>query len=286
VVKNVTGYDLHKLMIGSYGTLGVITKINFRTFPLPKSSRALVALFGSAENASKMRDSIAQSPFGPLTLDILSPQVAKLFTNDAASRIEPKPFRADVLSSDHWALTTGFSGNEAVLERYLAGLTALAKKAGAQHISLLDESELPGALGRKREFVPIALSSFPAATILRMSVVPTRIYEILEKSTRAAESNQLPWAALARGVGAIYFALLLDLADEECRVRIASTCEQLMTAVDAIGGNCTIAWCPAKWKQALRVWGTPRPDFPLMKKLKGAFDPSGVLSPGRFMGGL
>ena len=286
VVKNVTGYDLHKLMIGSLGTLGVITKINFRTFPLPKTTRALVALFGSAEEALKMRDGIAQSPFSPLTLEVLSPRVAQLFTGETATRIEPKPFRPGILSADRWALTTGFSGNEAVLERYIAGLTDMAKKTGAQQISLIDESESAGALGRKREFVPIALASSPAAVILRLSVVPTKMHELLDKSASAAESNDLSWAAMARGVGAIYFALLPEAVDDQSRIRVVDACNKVLAAADSIGGNCTIPWCPAEWKPELKVWGAPSRDLFLMEKLKGVFDPNGVLSPGRFVGGL
>jgi FAD/FMN-containing dehydrogenase len=61
VVKNVSGYDLHKLMIGSFGSLGVITKINFRTFPMAASSGAFVAFFDSAADAVGMRHQIAQS---------------------------------------------------------------------------------------------------------------------------------------------------------------------------------------------------------------------------------
>ena len=61
VVKNVTGYDIHKLMIGSLGTLGVITHVNFRTFPLPIRSRGFVARFATAERAFDMRDRVARS---------------------------------------------------------------------------------------------------------------------------------------------------------------------------------------------------------------------------------
>src|SRR5439155_5999767 len=67
VVKNVTGYDLHKLLIGSLGTLAVITRLNFRTFPAPVSSRGFVASFASAENALALRRSIVESPLNPLT---------------------------------------------------------------------------------------------------------------------------------------------------------------------------------------------------------------------------
>ena len=65
VVKNVTGYDMHKLMIGALGTLGVMTKINFRTFPLPVATRGFVARFASADGALELRHSIAHSPLNP-----------------------------------------------------------------------------------------------------------------------------------------------------------------------------------------------------------------------------
>src|SRR6266849_180639 len=51
VVKNVTGYDLHKLLVGSLGTLAVITRVNFRTFPMPQARGTFVATFSSAEAA-------------------------------------------------------------------------------------------------------------------------------------------------------------------------------------------------------------------------------------------
>ena len=66
MVKNVTGYDLHKLMIGALGTLGVITKINFRTFPVPVATRAASwRVLKAAERALELRHRIARSPLTP-----------------------------------------------------------------------------------------------------------------------------------------------------------------------------------------------------------------------------
>src|SRR5207245_11323588 len=80
VVKNVTGYDLHKLLIGSLGTLAGITCLNFRTFPAPLAgSRGFVASFSNAEGALALRRAIAQSPLTPPTLDVVSPALAQLF---------------------------------------------------------------------------------------------------------------------------------------------------------------------------------------------------------------
>src|SRR5881398_2164897 len=89
VVKNVTGYDLHKLLIGSLGTLAVITCLNFRTFPAPLAgSRGFVASFSNAEGALALRRAIAQSPLTPLTLDIVSPGLAQIFATQTPATPE------------------------------------------------------------------------------------------------------------------------------------------------------------------------------------------------------
>jgi len=74
VVKNVAGYDLMKLLIGSHGSLGVITSANFRVYPRPKQTRTFVMRFGSSAEALAMRDRIIRSPLAPLCLEIASPR--------------------------------------------------------------------------------------------------------------------------------------------------------------------------------------------------------------------
>jgi glycolate oxidase FAD binding subunit len=91
---------------------------------------------------------------------------------------------------------------------------------------------------------------------------------------------------MARGLGVIYFALLpLDRA-EDAKARSAKVTDAIYAACAALGGHLTIPWCPTEWKSALKIWGPPRADFALMQKVKRVFDPQGVLSPGRFVGGI
>ena len=275
VVKNVAGYDLHKLMLGALGTLGVITRINFRTFPLPAPCWMFVAAFDGAGGALAMRGRIAHSPLAPLALDMLNPGAGALLSSDAS------PF-----SAARWTLAASFAGNEAVLARVQRELPHMAEESEALGAVVLDGDEASSALGRVREFIPIALAASPATTIVKIGVPPTRMKEILDAAARAADADALPWAALARGVGVIYFALLPGEKSEEARLAVTRAAAKILSASSALEGHATIPWCPGEWKGALEVWGAKRADFEIMEKLKKVFDPRGVLSPGRFVGGL
>jgi glycolate oxidase FAD binding subunit len=192
----------------------------------------------------------------------------------------------NVISATRWTFTAGFSGNENTLKRYEIDLRKMAEECGAVDAAVLPGSQIAPAFARKREFVPIALSSSPAATIVKMNVLPMKMAEALTNSARAAESNRLPWAAMARGVGVIYFALLSAARSEETKRQSAQASDQILAACAALGGHATIPWCLSEWKDVLKVWGLDRPDFAQMQKLKSVFDPRGVLSPGRFVGGI
>jgi glycolate oxidase FAD binding subunit len=285
VVKNVTGYDLHKLMIGALGTLGLITKINFRTFPLPIATRGFIAGFETAETALDLRHRIAKSPLSPSTMEIVSPGCAELFYSSAAARVVPDSPATNLFPAKKWTLVTSFAGSERVLARYEAELRRMADEAKVASVQIVS-GDLPASLGRIQEFMPIVIESSPAATIMKLGVLPSRIAELLSRSAREAEKSSLRWVALARGGGVIYFALLPADSGEDAKRDAIGATQRIAGACGDLSGNVTIRWCPAKWKSSLAIWGPERQDFAQMRKLKDVFDPQRVLSPGRFVGGL
>jgi FAD/FMN-containing dehydrogenase len=286
VVKNVTGYDIHKLMIGALGTLGVITRLNFKTFPMLTSSRAFMATFQTVERACGMRNRVSQSHLTPITMEIFSPGVADLFSSEAAVRVAPTSLPKDLLSKPRWTFTSGFSGNPNTLARYGTELRKMAEECGAVDATVLEGPELTSAFALKREFIPIALESSSATTILKISVLPRQLSEALASAAREADNNRLRWAAMARGLGVIYFAILPTESSDATKQQVLQTADNILASCAALGGHATIPWCPTEWKSALKVWGLPRADFAQMLKLKKVFDPAGVFSPGRFVGGI
>lgn len=286
VVKNVTGYDLHKLMIGSLGSLGVITRVNFKTFPMPVASRGFVAKFENIDRAIEMRNRVVQSPLTPMTFDLLSPRAADLFSSPSAEKLTKGPMPADVVSRDHWALTIGYSGKETVLSRYEAELRRMAAESSAANVIVLEDSVRAAAFAFKREFIPIALESSPATTIVKISVLSARLKDALSTAIKAADANQLPWAVMARSLGVMYFALLPAEHSQASHRQIAAATNQILDASASLGANVTIPWCPSEWKSALKIWGLERRDLQQMQKVKKVFDPLGIFSPGRFIGGI
>jgi len=134
--------------------------------------------------------------------------------------------------------------------------------------------------------VPIALAASLAATVLKISVQPAQLGDALAKVQSIAENYAVPWLAMARGCGVVYIALLPTTRDERARTQISQALDQIQAMASGLGGNSTIPWCPGEWKGTLRVWGPDRGASMAMQKIKKVFDPQGILSPGRFVGGI
>jgi len=274
VVKNVTGYDLHKLLIGSLGTLAVITVANFRTFPLPPAQTTLVAVFAERSRALGLQEAIQRSPLAPHALEILSPAMAGLLDPDQR-----------FLSARHWSLLAAAAGNQRVVERHASDLQQMAEHARADSFRRLTREEEKTAWTSVREYPAVAAQASPAATIVKMNTPPTRFGERLAQAMRIAEAHELPWAALVRAAGIIYFLLLPGRKDEATLRSLEEAARELMR-VAVNGGSVVLEWCPAELKRGTNVWGSARGDLRLMRKLKAAFDPDNVLSPGRYLGGI
>lgn len=286
VVKNVAGYDLHKLLVGALGTLGIITKLNFRTFPTPASARVFAATFGVAEGAIDFRRRIMGSPLRPLTMDVLSPGAVEILSGPVAAQFEPGPAPTDRLATDTWALLTTYSGSAAVLERCERELAEMAEAAGSETYQIFGDENTPGSFGRLREFVPIALASSPATAVIKVSTLPTNTSALSAAAAQACDTGAVRWAAMIDGHGAGYIALLASTKDQNSLNTALQASDRILAACAEFGGNASIPWCPAEWKRALKIWGPERGSFEQMRKLKTTFDPAGIFAPGRFAGGI
>jgi glycolate oxidase FAD binding subunit len=301
VVKNVTGYDLHKLLIGSLGTLAVITRLNFRTFPAPLAgSRGFVASFPNAEGALTLRRAVAQSSLTPLTFDIVSPALAQLFASRTPATLETAVFAdenrntnpsslqpvGDWFRPHEWQLCAAFAGAPEVLDRYARDLRRFATESCAASLAFLDEATRPAVWGRLRETLSLLLEFSPEATVFKISVLPSQYGALFLSLRQIADQAGLPHALVARRGGTIYFTLLPTSANDETTRRVAQAAIQIFQLVSAADGDATLLFATPALNVSANIRGSSRSDITLMRKLKSAFDPQGIFAPGRFSSGL
>jgi glycolate oxidase FAD binding subunit len=282
VVKNVAGYDLHKLLIGALGTLGVITSVNFKTFPLPPASSVFVASFLGANAAVQFRHAIAASPLLPHAVEIVDPGAAALLNGSGD--------QPPILPATEWSVVVAAAGNQGVVERHGRELEQLAR--ATEPSAFASFTELPHAdkeqlMSTIREFPAVLLGRSPDALLIRVPVLPKEMTGLLEGTRSFAMRHGLPYVTLLRGAGILYFAIFPQALDPHGLARLAKACGEFFeTSAQVWRTHPVIEWCPADLKRLVNVWGPPREDFPLMETLKKTFDPQGILSPGRFVGGL
>jgi glycolate oxidase FAD binding subunit len=263
VVKNVTGYDLHKLLIGSLGTLGIITRINLRTFPAFRARQTFVARLASCQAALELRRKIAQSSLVPCAMDIVSPQLASAIGLAQAN------------------LPTGFlwiaevAGNEAVIARSETEMHRAAEEARADSFASLSSSDAQGMWEATTTFAPPWSRRYAHAAIVKITA-PT------------ARHSQL--VAAFHELGTVAFLLRGPLAHValggrgEGNDEILSLCERLRVATEVVGGEAEVEWGAPAARSLTAAWLAQRPEFALMQKIKDVFDPGNILCPGRFAG--
>jgi glycolate oxidase FAD binding subunit len=263
-VKNVSGYDMTKLMIGSWGALGVITEITTKLLPLPEASSTLLTSFDDLAKAGSLIRRIIHS--------VLLPSAMELMDGKAASRLGVKA---------NYLVAFSLEGVGEAVERQAAEIGEVAKKEGALEAKVLKGEEDRAFWMRVRDF---ALAAKPAV-ILKSNFVISRQAEILGNYQKMAQAAGVGCAFICHAGNGILMTYILESG-------VAKT----DPLVDLIGkftaeavkhdGNLVVESCPTELKVKINVWGQPRTDYVVMRRLKQEVDPAGVLNPGRFVGGI
>jgi glycolate oxidase FAD binding subunit len=256
VVKNVAGYDFPKLLTGSMGTLGIITQMTLKVRPLPEASAIAWVPYGTLDAAGVTARALNTSNTRPVAIELLNPM---------AARLVGEPLN---LQSDGWVVAIGVEDNATSVRWQLNRLMIELGRADMTVLEGADSQPLWSALTELQagQYGPFACVS---------SVPPSHIASLLNKVTHQS------WTIQAHaGNGVIHLHALGEWNLEEANAEVY----WLRSACKEFGGHTVVARCPTEWKECLRVWGEPRPDWVLAAKVKRALDPKGALNPGRFVG--
>ncbi|HKY51690.1 MAG TPA: FAD-binding protein, partial [Candidatus Limnocylindria bacterium] len=245
VVKNVAGYDLNKLLVGSLGTLGVVVECTLKVIPRPAVTAGAAAQFARGAEAFAAADAIVRTPARP-----------------AAVAVSGRP-------GAPWELVLQADGDAAPVERTLELLSQSARTHGT---TAQRRDDVPTMLATLND-----ISGVASGTVVRAAL------------PLAAQSAFATTAARLEG----FAQLVADAASGIVRVELTGEdavaldgAETLLVAAKVCGGSARIERRPESLRSRARAWADTEPAGRfLMRRLKDAFDPRGILEPGRSAAG-
>ena len=274
VVKNVAGYDLNKLYVGSLGTVGVIVELSFKLHPLPANEGMLLASFKTAADAAAPIAALMRSPLGPAAVELLDAGMAAGLPGGLT------------VDDDGVVLAVSAQGFEKAIVRQLHDIQEMCGQAtGTQAVR--EGETLNGIWSHLREFSD---PSGAEMALLKLAVPPARSTVALATArTAAREAGFVPQIQAHAGSGVLYLKLQLETWTADALGQLASLVTRLRGFTRGEGGSLVLEACPLAALQgdaAIDPWGDVGSGFPVMRALKENLDPKGTLNPGRFVGHL
>jgi glycolate oxidase FAD binding subunit len=246
VVKNVAGYDLPRLMTGSFGSLGVIVTATFKLYPLTTASRTLIVEPSNAADLGTLTSKLSQSHLTPTALEFAT-----------------HPLR----------LVIRFESIEASVAQQSELAEKLIAESGYQARALSASAEEQYWQNHRR------LADDDRGALLKVSVLPTELAETLSTIERLAGTRG--YIAAGRAGAGVFLLRITDEVQLQKRV-----IDGLRDALQIGRGSAVIIKSSPELRTQVDVWGPIGDGLVVMKAVKQQFDPAGILSPGRGPGGL
>lgn len=274
LAKNVTGYNLTGLFVGSEGTLGIITEATLKLIPKPQMQLVTLAYFDSLESAAACVNKVIESGFIPSTLDLLD--------NNTIKTIE-KFNPCGLLTDKEAVLLIELDGFRECVMFELKILREILVKSGAASIIQAKNDEENENIWRARR------SAFSAVTQLRPNVVtedivvPRRkIVECVQKIRELSEKYGIIVCTMGHaGDGNIHPNFALDLSDENEKENFEKLKDELFYYALSAGGTLSGEHGIGTHKKKYLKSALDENALELMKKIKNLLDPNGILNPGK-----
>lgn len=266
---DVAGYDLKRLLVGSEGTLAIVTEITFRLRrPLPPAS-TLVATFPTLESAAKAIFTAARTA-DPLLLELMDRTAIRAVEEHAR------------LELDLEARATLFAQSDATVPREMGALRAACEGAGATFVAVSDDEQEAQLLLNARRIALTALKRLGTVLLDDVAVPLSALAEMFRRIEAASEENDTLVATVAHAAsGNLHPAVIFDRSDPAAVERADKTFERLMLDAIALGGSITGEHGIGSLKCRFLPDQIGPVSLALQQAIKNVFDPYGILNPGK-----
>jgi glycolate oxidase len=274
-VKNVVGYDLTQLLVGSEGTLAIITRITLRLMPKPPARATLSAFFPTVRHAVDAVSALIQRRAVPSSIELVD--------EDSIRAVEAYLGRPVAPPGAHALLIVECDGAVVAVEEELDRVLSACRDSGSvQIVRAATDAEREDVWSVRRQ-LSLALRATGLLKINHDVVVPRgRIAELFDTIAMLKVQHQLQIASFGHaGDGNIHVNLMIDRADQAARARASLAERELFERVVALEGSISgehgIGLAKAPY---IGIELSPE-TIALMKRVKDAFDPNGILNPGK-----
>jgi glycolate oxidase len=273
-VKDVAGYTLRDLFIGSEGTLGVITKVLLKLIPPPAARQTMLAVYDNMENAARTVSAIIKAKIIPCTLEFLD-RVTINCVEDYASIGLPREAEALLLMES--------DGHAGAVEEEAAAMADIARRNGAGEVKIAATAEEADALAAARRTAFSALARVGPTTILEDATVPrNRLPEMVRCIQETARRHNLKIGTFGHmGDGNLHPTFLTNEKNREEMHRVEEAMKEIFARAIELGGTITGEHGVGLAKKAFLPGAVGELNVAVMRRIKAAFDPAGLLNPGK-----
>ncbi len=270
-LKSVAGYDLTRLIVGSEGTLGVVTKIIVRLLPLPEAIRTLSAFFPDMRSAAQAVSRITASAIIPRALELI---------DGGAIRAVENHLKQDISRGAGAMLLAEVDGPLAVLSSEIETLERICREAGAVTVKrAADRSEQDQLWKIRRSISPALYTIKPRKINEDIVVPPSRVPDIIAEVQEIAKRYGLLIVTFGHaGDGNLHVNILVE---EEERPNAVNAVKEVFAAVLRMHGSISGEHGIGLSKAAYLPMETGMHSLEVMKKIKRALDPNNILNPGK-----
>ncbi len=264
-VKNVSGYDVSKLIIGSQGCLGLVLEMTLRLWPMPENTGALLAAFEDLDTAKDFCDAVLGSKLLPMALELMD-----------ATALGLSPVKELELPDGGFAVAVDLAGFDEEVAREFKDLKEMAAKAGAAAVVEFD------AMRARAFWMVLGENSITQTSARFKASYPLSCYGEFMAAVAGLGLGGKLGASISTGNGVAQLYLLDEVEPQEA----ARAGEALRNKALELKGSMVLEHGSPELKELWDPWGPMPHDLGLLKSVKNQLDPAGVMNPGRFPGGL